>query len=208
MKSSQILLLLLSILPLLIFDAARAQTVSKVSVAAKGAFEFEKSYPKAADGKTPFNLLKGFLEPKNGQKINYFVFRITDEMIKFQRSISMNTFYADVNLCPTAVDRTVSVHQPLGNFLEPIVGRTDLLPYVKRASLIQLRNYLYVAIDSNLRSYSPKGADQYGYEWLPIAVESRQVCLTISVGRMGHGAFLSQPINITRLAEFVFLDSK
>ncbi|MER8529125.1 hypothetical protein [Mesorhizobium sp. M0814] len=75
MKSSQILLPLLSILPLLIFDAARAQTVSKVSVAAKGAFEFEKSYPKAADGKTPFNLLTGFIKPKSGQKINYFVFR-------------------------------------------------------------------------------------------------------------------------------------
>ncbi|MER8698503.1 hypothetical protein [Mesorhizobium sp. M1273] len=73
MKSSQILLLLLlSILPLLIFDAARAQTVSKVSVAAKGAFEFDKSYPKAAGGKTLFNLLTGFLKPKSGAKDKLF----------------------------------------------------------------------------------------------------------------------------------------
>jgi len=207
MKSGKILPLLLSVLSLLIIDGAKAQTVSNVSLVAKGAFELDGNYPKGRDGKALLNLLPGFLKPENGQKINYFVLGMSDEMVKFQSSISTNA-YADINPCSGAVDRSLSdIAQPFGGFLEPVVGRNDLLPYLKRSSVIKSGNYLYIALDSNLRSYS-KGTNEYGYEWLPPAVQSKQVCLTISVGRMGHGAFLSQPINISKLAEFVFLDSE
>ncbi|RWM65848.1 MULTISPECIES: hypothetical protein [Mesorhizobium] len=190
---------------LLSVAAASAQTIFTLTVEAKGTFDLDQSYPRGQDGRL-FNFHRLIAKVKNGEKINYVVFKPSAEIFKFSKSISRDNLFSRLEPCPNGVDRAFANRaQTIGGSIRPISGRVDLLAYLKKEPLIQSDRYIYVAIDSNLRNYVRSGSD-FGSEWVPMAVQRKQLCLYVGVGRMGYGALASQPVNISRLADFVFRD--
>ncbi|MER8546308.1 hypothetical protein [Mesorhizobium sp. M0768] len=208
MKSRQVLQLLVAAIFVLFAGAASAQTLYTLSVVAKGTFDLDRHYPKEPGVRTPFNFHRMLRAPKNREKINYFVFKPSADIFKLMKSLSKSDLFSRLEPCSRGVDRTLSDKaQTIGGSIKPIVGRSDLLPYVKRQELIQSDGYVYVAIDSNLRNYV-KDPNDFGSEWVAMAVKKKQLCLYVGVGEMGFRGFASVPVNISRLANFVFLDTK
>ncbi|MDX8526274.1 hypothetical protein RFM68_17375 [Mesorhizobium sp. MSK_1335] len=207
MKFSQMLLVALSALCFLGIRSAKAQTLFTLSVVSKGTFKFDQAYPLGPLGKLPFNF-HGVRppNPRKGEAINYFVFKPSEDVIRSMKSMSKDSLFSTIEPCSGGVDKTLSERaQMIGGELRPILGRTDLLPYLKRKDLIESDGYIYVPIGANLRNYVRNGTE-FGYEWVPDAVRKKQLCLHIGVGRMGWYGFASQPINVSRLANFVFAD--
>lgn len=206
MKCSQILLLLLSALGFLGVGSARAQTLYTLSLESKGTFKFDRSYPKGDGERMPFNFHRMLVAPKHGEKINYFVFKPSADIFKLMKSLSKADLFSRLQPCSQGINQALfDKAQTIGGSIRPIFGRVDLLPYLKRRELIQSDGYVYVAIDGNLRNYV-KAQSDFGYEWVSEAVRKRQLCLYIGVGRLGYGGLASQPVNVSRLANFVFSD--
>ncbi|WP_146770242.1 hypothetical protein [Mesorhizobium hawassense] len=207
MNFSQMLLVALSAWCFLGIGSAEAQTLFTLSVVSKGTFKFDQAYPIGPFGKLPFNF-HGVRppNPRKGETINYFVFKPSEDVIASMKSMSKDRLFSTIEPCSWGIDKTLSERaQMIGGELRSILGRTDLLPYLKRKGLIESDGYIYVPIDANLRNYVRSGTE-YGYEWVQEAGRKKQLCLHIGVGRMGYGAFASQPINVSRLANFVFFD--
>jgi hypothetical protein len=206
MKYGQILMLVLSALCFSDIEPAKAQTLFTLSVVSKGAFEFDQAYPTGRVAKLPFNFHRVFALPRRGETINYFVFKPSEDVFRSMKAMSKDSLFSRIEPCSGGIDRNISDRaQTIGGDLWPISGRADLLPYLKKKELIESGGYIYVAIDSNLRNYVKSGSD-YGSEWVPMAVQKKQLCLYVGVGRAGHGAFASQPVNVSRVANFVFVD--
>jgi hypothetical protein len=200
-------LLVLSGLSFLSVGSAEAQTLYTLSVKSKGTFEFDRSYPKGIGERTPFNFHGMRRAPKAGEKINYFVFKPSADVFKFMKSLSKDDLFSRLEPCSRGIDQALSDRaQPIGGSIEPILGRADLLPYLKKKQLIETDGYIYVAIDSNLRNYV-RDRNDFGWEWVAAAAEKQQLCLYIGIGRMGlFSAMASVPINVSRLAKFTFID--
>ncbi|TIX38536.1 MAG: hypothetical protein E5W81_22840 [Mesorhizobium sp.] len=208
MKSRQVLQLVVAGIFVLFAGTAGAQTLFTLSVVAKGTFVLDRHYPKGMRGGTPFNFHRMLRTPQNGERINYFVFKPSTDVLKFMKSLSKSQLSSTLEPCSRGVDQALSDRaQTIGGLIKPIGGRTDLLPYLKRQELIQSDDYVYVAIDSNLRNYV-KVPNDFGYEWVAMAVKKKQLCLYVGVGEMGFRGFASVPVNVSRLANFVFLDTK
>ncbi|MBZ9669258.1 hypothetical protein [Mesorhizobium sp. ES1-3] len=200
------LVVIFSALYLSLFGSTSAQTLFTLSVVSKGTFEFDRSYPGGDITKRPFNFHRMFGLPPNGETINYFVFKPSDDVFMAMNSMGRDSLFSTIEPCSFGVNKVLADRaQTIGGEIRSVFGRTDLLPYLKRRELIQSDGYIYVAIDSNLRNYVRNGSE-FGSEWVPMAVQKKQVCLYIGVGRMGYRAFASQPINLSRLANFVFVD--
>ncbi|MER8785756.1 hypothetical protein NKH60_31960, partial [Mesorhizobium sp. M1006] len=145
---------------------------------------------------------------QNGERVNYFVFKPSTDVLKFMKSLSKSDLFSRLEPCSRGIDQALSDRaQTIGGSIKPIFGRVDLLPYLKRKELIQSDGYVYVAIDSNLRNYV-KDPNDFGSEWVAMAVKKKELCLYVGVGEMGFRGFASVPVNISRLANFVFLDTK
>ncbi|MEW6633396.1 MAG: hypothetical protein AB1440_21215 [Pseudomonadota bacterium] len=205
MKVSQ-LLLVLSVLYGSAVGSVGAQTLFTLSVASKGTFEFDPAYPARGSVNHPFNFHRTFGPPHKGEAINYFVFKPSEDVFKSMRLMSRESLFSRIEPCSGGIDKVLSDRaQAIGGELSPVFGRTELLPYLKREEFIHFDGYIYVPIESNLRNYVKSGSE-FGSEWVPVAVRKKQVCLYVGVGRTGYGALASRPINISRLADFVFLD--
>ncbi|MES0032955.1 hypothetical protein [Mesorhizobium sp. M0040] len=208
MKSRQVLQLLVVGIFVLFAGTASAQTLYTLSVVAKGTFDLDRHYPKEPGVRTPFNFHRLLRAPKNREKINYFVFKPSADIFKLMKSLSKSDLFSRLEPCSRGIDQALSDRaQNIGGSIKPIFGRVDLLPYLKRKELIQSDGYVYVAIDSNLRNYVWDPND-FGSQWVAAAVEKQQLCLYIGVGRMGYySALASVPVNVSRLAKFVVLDT-
>ncbi|MER8885732.1 hypothetical protein NKI54_14965 [Mesorhizobium sp. M0663] len=209
MRSRQVLQLLVAAIFVVFAGTASGQTLYTLSVVAKGTFDLDRHYPKGMGVRMPFNFHRMLTTPQNGERINYFVFKPSTDVLKFMKSLSKSDLFSRLEPCSGGIDQALSDRaQTIGGSIKPIFGRVDLLPYLKRKELIQSDGYVYVAIDSNLRNYVWDPND-FGSEWVAAAVEKQQLCLYIGVGRMGYySALASVPVNVSRLAKFVFLDTK
>ncbi len=207
MKSWQVLQLLVAVIFLLFAGPASAQTLFDLSVVARGTFDLDRHYPKDEGARTLFNFHGLLKTPPNGERINYLVFKPSADIFKFMKSISKGDLFSRLEPCSGGIDKAFADRaQTIGGAIRSIFGRTDLLPYLKTENFVQSDRYVYVAIDSNLRNYVG-GENRFGYDWVPMAVKRKQLCLYVGVGRMGRGSYASQPINVSRLANFVFLDT-
>ncbi|AZO69096.1 MAG: hypothetical protein E5Y88_24965 [Mesorhizobium sp.] len=185
MSFRQVLQLLIAAIFVLLAGTASAQTLYTRSVVAKGTFDLDRHYPKGMGVRTPFNFHRMLRTPQNGERINYFVFKPSTDVLKFMKSLSKSDLFSRLEPCSRGIDQALSDRaQTIGGSIKPILGRADLLPYLKRQELIQSDGYVYVAIDSNLRNYV-RAPDDFGYEWVAMAVKKQQLCLYMGVGEMG-----------------------
>lgn len=137
MKCSQTLLLVLSGLCFLSVGSAGAQTLYTLSIESKGTFEFDRSYPKGHGQRMPFNFHGMRRAPKDGEKINYFVFKPSADVFKFMKSLTKDDLSSRLEPCSRGIDQTLSERaQTIEGPIQPILGRIDLLPYLKRKSLL------------------------------------------------------------------------
>lgn len=206
-KFSQMLRLALFALCFSGIGSAEAQTLFTLSIVSKGSFKFDRAYPTGPVGKLPFNF-HGIRppNPRQGEAINYFVFKPSEDVFKSMKSMSKDSLFSTLEPCSWGIDKTLSERAlAIGGELRPISGRADLLPYLKKKELIESAGYIYVPIDTNLRNYVRTGTE-FGYEWVPEAVRKKQLCIHIGVGRMGNFGFASRPVNVSRLANFVFAE--
>ncbi|RWC38332.1 hypothetical protein [Mesorhizobium sp.] len=188
----------------LMFSEAYAQESFTLSVKDKGTFKLDKNYPKEDGGIGLFNFHRMIAKPRTGDKINYFIFKPDKDVFRAMRSMSKKTLFSRLEPCPGGIDRSVSDRaQTIGGSIKSISDKNDLSAYIRNYNSLKSRNYIYVAIDTDLRKYVRERND-FGYEWVAQAVEKKELCLYIGVGRMGFGALGSRPINVSRLAKFTF----
>lgn len=196
----------LSVVILLNFGSVHAQEMATLYPVVRGTFKMDKIYPKGYKGRGLFNLHRLIDTPKNGQAINYFIFKPSKDLFEKMRDISSDYLFSRLEPCLGGVDSKFARRaQKIGGFIEPLGVAQGLGRYINNYRSLSKSEYIYVAISANLRLYT-KGKSDFGYEWVPQAVRNRQICLYIGVGRMGFGSISSRPINVSRLADFAFVD--
>jgi len=122
MKSGKILPLLLSVLSLLIIDGAKAQTVSKVSLVAKGAFELDGNYPKGRDG-------KALLNPFSDKSHEYALEKLTDHGVKVTFGVAVTKVGPEsVELSDGSTLPTRTVIWGGGESASPVAASTGATP--------------------------------------------------------------------------------
>ncbi|TIX56356.1 MAG: hypothetical protein E5V28_19955 [Mesorhizobium sp.] len=207
MKSGQVLRLLVAALFVLIAGSASAQTRYTLSVVAKGTFTLDNDYPGSDKKLHLLNFHWMLRGPKSGEGVNYFIFKPSIDIFKeMKKSFEKSYLFSTIKPCSRGIDQdTADRAQMIAGRIVPIEGRVDLLPYIEEEKFIRTDDYVYIAVDANLRNYV-RSENDHGYEWVAAAVKRKQLCMDLGViGHMLQGV-TSDPVNISSLADFVFVD--